>query len=160
MSAPELSSPLSASSLSDFSGTLFSETLARLRAAGCVFAEEEARLLLAAASEPADLATAVERRIAGYPLEHILGWAEFCGLRMAIEPGVFVPRRRTELLVNEAVALLQDGALACRRVHSDGGGAAPAIVWTFAAGPAQSGSPLPAVLRGLNCMPRTLIPLR
>jgi release factor glutamine methyltransferase len=36
----------------------------------------------------------------------VLGWAEFCGLRIAVGPGVFVPRRRTELLVREAVRLL------------------------------------------------------
>ena len=29
----------------------------------------------------------------------MLGWAEFCGLRMAVDAGVFVPRRRTEFLV-------------------------------------------------------------
>src|SRR5437868_5906638 len=49
----------------------------RLRAAGCVFAEDEARLLIRTAQNPGDLATMVERRIAGYPLEHVLGWAEF-----------------------------------------------------------------------------------
>jgi release factor glutamine methyltransferase len=47
----------------------------------------------------------VERRAAGLPLEHVLGWAEFCGLRIAVDPGVFVPRRRTEFLVDQAVAL-------------------------------------------------------
>ena len=76
----------------------------RLRAAGCVFAEDEARLLLAAGGGPADLAAMVEQRVAGLPLEQVLGWAEFCGLRIAVEPGVFVPRRRTELLVREAIA--------------------------------------------------------
>jgi release factor glutamine methyltransferase len=78
----------------------------RLRSAGCVFAEEEARLLVEAAPCPANVAAAVERRIAGYPLEQILGWAEFAGLRIELDSGVFVPRRRTELLVNEAVAAL------------------------------------------------------
>jgi release factor glutamine methyltransferase len=81
----------------------------RLRAAGCVFAEDEARLLTAAAETPADLATLVERRVAGEPLEHLLGWATFCGLRIAVDPGVFVPRQRTALLVHEAVALLAAG---------------------------------------------------
>jgi release factor glutamine methyltransferase len=47
----------------------------------------------------------VDRRAAGLPLEHVLGWAEFCGLRIAVAPGVFVPRRRTEFLVRQAVAL-------------------------------------------------------
>jgi release factor glutamine methyltransferase len=78
---------------------------ARLRAAGCVFAEEEAELLAAAAATPADLAEMVERRAAGLPLEHVVGWAEFCGLRVAVGPGVFVPRRRSELLVRQAIAV-------------------------------------------------------
>jgi release factor glutamine methyltransferase len=77
----------------------------KLRAAGCVFAEDEARLLISAASTPADLAAMVDRRAAGLPLEHVVGWAEFCGLRIAVEPGVFVPRRRSEFLVRQAADL-------------------------------------------------------
>src|SRR5450759_2267735 len=57
----------------------------RLRAAGCVFAEDEARLLISAARTRADLAAMVDRRAAGLPLEHVLGWAEFCGLRIAVD---------------------------------------------------------------------------
>src|SRR5450756_1702787 len=76
----------------------------RLRAAGCVFAEDEARLLISAARTRADLAAMVDRRAAGLPLEHVLGWAEFCGLRIAVDPGVFVPRRRTGCLVRRAAA--------------------------------------------------------
>src|SRR6266571_4244443 len=87
-----------------------SAVVARLRAAGCVFAEDEARLLLAAARTPADLAAMVDRRAAGQPLEHVLGWAEFCGLRIAVDPGVFVPRRRTEFLVRHAAALARQAA--------------------------------------------------
>jgi release factor glutamine methyltransferase len=79
--------------------------VARLRAAGCVFAEDEARLLVAAARTPEELAAMVDRRTAGLPLEHVLGWVEFCGLRVAVDPGVFVPRRRTELLVSLASSL-------------------------------------------------------
>ena len=78
----------------------------RLRTAGCVFAEDEADLLLAAAGAPAELESMVARRVAGEPLEQVLGWAEFCGLRVAVDPGVFVPRRRTELMAREAIALL------------------------------------------------------
>ena len=73
-----------------------------LRAAGSVFAEDEARLLVEAARDDADLDRLVRQRAAGIPLEHLLGWVEFDGLRIAVEPGVFVPRRRTELLVREA----------------------------------------------------------
>jgi len=77
--------------------------VARLRAAGCVFAEDEARLLMAAAHTPAELADLIARRVSGIPIEHVLGWAEFCGLRIEVDPGVFVPRRRSEFLVSEAV---------------------------------------------------------
>lgn len=77
-----------------------------LRAAGCVFAEDEARLLVSAAGTPADLADMVNRRAAGQPLEHVVGWAEFHGLRIAVDTGVFVPRRRTEFLVRQATALI------------------------------------------------------
>ncbi|EHR61499.1 putative protein N(5)-glutamine methyltransferase [Saccharomonospora cyanea] len=83
----------------------------RLRAAGCVFAEEEARLLVAAAADEVALARLVERRVEGVPLEHLLGWAEFGGLRVAVEPGVFVPRRRTEFLAESAVALARAGSV-------------------------------------------------
>ncbi|MEV6765425.1 putative protein N(5)-glutamine methyltransferase [Streptomyces sp. NPDC051105] len=75
-----------------------------LRAAGCVFAEDEAELMLATAGTPDELTTMVDRRAAGQPLEHVLGWAGFRGLRVLVEPGVFVPRRRTEFLVGEALA--------------------------------------------------------
>jgi release factor glutamine methyltransferase len=78
--------------------------VARLRDAGCVFAEDEARLLVAEASSPDELEALVTRRVAGEPLEYVLGWAEFAGLRIAVEPGVFVPRRRTEFLVAQACA--------------------------------------------------------
>ena len=99
MPAPEL-----------FSDSLtFARIVFRLRAAGCVFAEDEARLLLSEASSTLELTEWLDRRVAGEPLEYILGWAEFCGLRIAVDPGVFVPRRRTGLLVSEAVTLLQEG---------------------------------------------------
>ncbi|HET6859145.1 MAG TPA: putative protein N(5)-glutamine methyltransferase [Streptomyces sp.] len=79
----------------------------RLRAAGCVFAEDEAELLISTALTPADLAAMLDRRVDGLPLEHVLGWAEFCGLRLAVDPGVFVPRRRTEFLAAQAAALVR-----------------------------------------------------
>lgn len=85
--------------------------VARLRAAGCVFAEDEARLLIESATTPEELAAAVEQRVAGTPLEQVLGWAEFRGLRITVEPGVFVPRRRTEPLAARAAALTAPGAI-------------------------------------------------
>lgn len=81
--------------------------MSRLRAAGCVFAEDEARLLVAAAPSAEALESMVTRRVRGEPLEHVLGWVEFGGLRLVVAPGVFVPRRRTELLADIAVEHLR-----------------------------------------------------
>ncbi|MGW7313576.1 putative protein N(5)-glutamine methyltransferase [Streptomyces sp. NPDC054854] len=83
----------------------------RLRAAGCVFAEEEADLLIGAATDDGHLAGMVARRVAGEPLEHVVGWAEFGGLRVQVGAGAFVPRRRTEFLVQEAVVLTRPGGV-------------------------------------------------
>ena len=88
------------------------DVVARLRAAGCVFAEDEARLLGAAAKDQAELEAMVARRVAGEPIEHVVGWAEFCGLRIAVGPGVFVPRVRTAFLVSQAAAMTPAGGVA------------------------------------------------
>ena len=77
----------------------------QLRRAGCVFAEDEAALL-AGAADGAVRDELVARRVAGEPLEHLLGWASFDGHRIGVTAGVFVPRRRSEALVHAAVALL------------------------------------------------------
>jgi release factor glutamine methyltransferase len=92
------------------SSTVHSAVVDRLRAAGCVFAEDEARLLVESATSPEDLWARVDRRVHGLPLEHVLGWVDFCGLRIAVDPGVFVPRRRTELMVRRAAAAATVGA--------------------------------------------------
>jgi len=88
------------------------ELVARLRAAGCVFAEDEAALLVEAAATADELEQLVAARVTGVPLEQLLGWTEFCGLRIAVDPGVFVPRQRTALLVAEAVRLVHAGDMA------------------------------------------------
>lgn len=88
-----------------------SDLVARLRAAGCVFAEDEARLLVDAARSPAELEDMVRRRVEGAPLEVIVGWVEFRGLRIAVEPGVFVPRRRSAFVVHQAVGHARPGAV-------------------------------------------------
>ena len=110
------------------------DVVARLRAAGCVFAEDEARLLIAAASTPSDLAAMVERRAGGLPLEHVVGWAEFHGLRITVDPGVFVPRRRTEFLVDRATALMRES------------GQAPAVVADLCCGSGAVGVALATAL--------------
>ena len=81
----------------------------RLRAAGCVFAEDEAALLVGAAEDDTHLEVLVAERIRGVPLEQVVGWAEFCGLRVAVTPTVFVPRRRTELVVRIALEVVRPG---------------------------------------------------
>ncbi|MEE1942963.1 putative protein N(5)-glutamine methyltransferase [Streptomyces sp. TRM 70361] len=111
----------------------------RLRAGGCVFAEDEARLLIAAARTPDELAAMVERRVAGLPLEQVLGWAEFCGLRITVDPGVFVPRRRTEFLVRTAAAL-------ARRDRGGAPGPARTVVVDLCCGSGALGAALAAVL--------------
>jgi release factor glutamine methyltransferase len=88
-----------------FTTTDYSAVVTALRTAGCVFAEDEAQLLVSSAGTDAELTAMVGQRVAGLPLEQILGWAEFCGLRIAVEPGVFVPRRRTEFLIRQAITL-------------------------------------------------------
>lgn len=88
-----------------------SELVARLRASGSVFAEEEAALLLAEARDPASLEAMAARRVSGEPLEQIVGWAEFDGMRFVVEPGVFVPRHRSEFLVERAAALGRRGTV-------------------------------------------------
>jgi release factor glutamine methyltransferase len=54
----------------------------------------------------------VDRRAASHPLEHVLGWAVFCGLHISVDPGVFVPRRRTEFLVHHASVLARSPTVA------------------------------------------------
>jgi len=68
-------------------------------------------MLISAAHDDAELAHMVEQRVAGLPIEHVVGFAEFCGLRISLDVGVFVPRRRTEYLVSEAIALSRPGAV-------------------------------------------------
>ena len=82
---------------------------ARLRSTGSVFAEEEAALLAAEATSPEKLIELVAKRMSGLPLEQVVGWAEFCGLRIVVDPGVFVPRQRTRFLVELATGLAAEG---------------------------------------------------
>jgi release factor glutamine methyltransferase len=108
-----------------------------------VFAEDEAQLLISAARGPDELAAMVGRRAAGLPVEQVIGWAEFCGLRIATDPGVFVPRRRTEFLVREAAALAGQAIGSAARGSSPAQDSSPAQGSSPARGgpPARSGPP-------------------
>ncbi|WAC55938.1 putative protein N(5)-glutamine methyltransferase [Gordonia sp. SL306] len=88
-----------------------SHTVSRLRDAGCVFAEEEAELLIGDAGDAAELEELLVRRVAGEPLEVVLGWMTFRGLRIEVDSGVFVPRQRTAFLVRQALAVTQPGSI-------------------------------------------------
>ena len=84
-----------------------SRVTAALRAAGSVWAEDEAALLLAQARSETELEALLARRVAGEPLETVLGWVAFRDRHLAVAPGVFVPRRRTELLARTALSRTQ-----------------------------------------------------
>jgi release factor glutamine methyltransferase len=111
----------------------------RLRGAGCVFAEDEAALLRSAARSPAELDALVERRAAGEPLEQVVGWAEFAGQRILVDPGVFVPRRRSEFLVSVAVGLARSRL---------GGGSATGVIVDLCCGTGALGLAVAAGLKG------------
>ncbi len=84
-----------------------------LSAAGCVAAEDEARdLLQRAGGDRGLLAAMVDRRRAGEPLAWITGAAAFCGLSVAVSPGVFVPRPQSEALARRAAARLPASGVA------------------------------------------------
>lgn len=108
------------------------QVTAELAAAGCVSAAAEARWLLeealglaagtlglhggAPVPPPARerLAGMVARRVAGEPLQYVIGWAPFGPLRLAVGPGVFVPRPETEGLADRAATHLAQAAAAGR----------------------------------------------
>ncbi len=75
------------------------DSVARLRAAGCVFAEREAALIESTLADPIAQQNAVARRCAGEPLEYVVGVAEFAGVTVAIGPPAFIPRARAADLV-------------------------------------------------------------
>jgi release factor glutamine methyltransferase len=51
--------------------------------------------------------TMVDRRAAGEPLQYITGRQEFFGLDFEVTPDVLIPRPETELIVEEAIRIVQ-----------------------------------------------------
>jgi release factor glutamine methyltransferase len=86
-----------------------------LAAAGCVSAAAEARWLVEETADPERLRAMVARRVAGEPLQYVVGWAPFGWLRLAVGPGVFVPRPETEGLADRAAAHLRAAGRESRR---------------------------------------------
>lgn len=88
------------------------EIVACLAAAGCVAAEEEAAELIAAAGDDSALEALVSRRTAGEPLAWLVGSVDFCGIRVRVRPGVYVPRWQSEQLARRAGGLLRGQGVA------------------------------------------------
>ena len=81
--------------------------LRTLEMGGFVAPGAEADALLEASSEGVGpIEDLVARRLRGEPLAWITGWVRFCGLRVRVDRGVFVPRPHTEALARRAVDLL------------------------------------------------------
>lgn len=51
----------------------------------------------------------IEKRSKRVPLQHILGYQDFMGLRFEVDGRVLIPRQDTEILVEEALKELHDG---------------------------------------------------
>ncbi len=56
-----------------------------------------------------DYKGAITRRASHVPLQHILGYQEFMGLKFKVTPDVLIPRQDTEILVEEVMRFLHDG---------------------------------------------------
>jgi release factor glutamine methyltransferase len=109
-------------------GSLLAEGTARFAAAGLTCAPQDARRLLGAvlgidelalylepqrsvdAEATARFHAIVERRATHEPVQHLLGYEEFRGLRIGVTPDVLIPRPETEGLVERALELLADRA--------------------------------------------------
>lgn len=105
----------------------FGVAAGRLRAAGCVFAEREARAIFEAFADPYDRENAVAERSGGVPLEYVVGVAAFAGVEVAIGPPTFIPRHRAEALVDAAAKLASATAGSARRHALDLGCGSGAI---------------------------------
>ena len=88
------------------------EVATRLAAAGCVAPEEEAAEIVGAARSRPEVEAMVERRLRGEPLAWVVGTTTFCGHRITVHPGVYVPRPHTQQLARRAGALLPPGGVA------------------------------------------------
>ena len=64
-------------------------------------------------TEAAHYADALGRRALHVPLQYLLGWEEFCGLKLRVGPAVLIPRPETETLVEWALALTPPGSTVC-----------------------------------------------
>jgi release factor glutamine methyltransferase len=54
-----------------------------------------------------ELRTMIERRLAGTPLAHLVGFERFMGIDMKVSPAALIPRKETEILARAAYDLLE-----------------------------------------------------
>ena len=95
--------------------------------AGFLAPDAEAEALSAASVDAGrPLEELVARRLGGEPLAWITGAVDFCGLRVHVDPGVFVPRPHTQALARRAVSLLPSTGIAVDLCT--GGGAVAAVL--------------------------------
>ena len=73
-----------------------------------------------------------QRRVVGEPLAYIVGYKEFFGLKLQVDPRVLIPRPDTETLVNWSLDLLQSGALPADAAILDLGTGSGAIALAIA----------------------------
>jgi release factor glutamine methyltransferase len=97
--------------LSDNGAVTLDEAVLALRAAGCIHAEDEAAVIWETYGDGSARASAVADRASGRPLEQVVGWSAFGPVRVALSPGVFVPRRRAEAILAPAVAQKPDARI-------------------------------------------------
>lgn len=80
---------------------------------GCVAPRDEADALFLATSEGVGpIEGLLARRLGGEPLAWITGSVLFCGVRVFVDPGVFVPRPHTQAMARRAVSLLPAAGIA------------------------------------------------
>lgn len=101
--------------------TVLARVTAALAAVGVPTPEDDAGALIdhfcpvgadSVTGDPAGLERAVTRRAAREPLEYITGVAGFRSLKLAVGPGVFVPRRASEVAVELALDELRESGRA------------------------------------------------
>lgn len=86
--------------------------------------------------------TLLERRRAGEPLAYILGWREFCGVKLEVSPAVLIPRQETEIVVEYSISLAKaNRALRILDIGTGSGNIAVAI-WRELRGRFMVGSDL------------------
>jgi release factor glutamine methyltransferase len=106
-------SPVNRRTVDEPTGAERMRVLHALAEGGCVAPRAEADTLLEASSGGVGpIEELIARRLRGEPLAWITGSVCFCGLRVRVDPGVFVPRPHTEVLARRAVSLLSATGIA------------------------------------------------